>query len=107
MEDAKWTLPRGNHCNNNNKNTQEHQGGPGEEVGKQCEEYREGPVRTTVGTPNTKARLHDNPLPTALLCFARRWKHEYPPIAYKAQNLRGRGKWALKYYSLYTKGETS
>ena len=73
MEDVKLMTPRGNHCNSNNKNTQERQGGPGEEVGKQHEEeYREGPVRTTVCTPNTKAWLHDNPLPTSMLYFARR-----------------------------------
>lgn len=45
MEDAKLMLPR---ANNNNKNTKEHQGGLGKEVGKQCEEYRKGPVRNIV-----------------------------------------------------------
>lgn len=39
MEDV--MSARGNHCNNKNKSTQECQGCPGEEVGKQCKEYRE------------------------------------------------------------------
>lgn len=69
MEDAKLMLPR---ANNNNKNTQECQGGLGEEVGKQCEEYRKHPVRNIACTPNSKSQLHDNPLPTSSLYFARR-----------------------------------
>lgn len=55
MEDVKLMSARGNHCNNKNKSTQECQGGPGEEVGKQCKEYRESPVGTVVCTPNSKA----------------------------------------------------
>lgn len=50
MEDVKLMSARGNHCNNKNKSTQECQGCPGEEVGKQCKEYRESPVGTIVGT---------------------------------------------------------
>jgi len=54
--------PRGKHCNNNNKNTKECQGAPGKQVGKQCEEYREGPVRTLVCSHALVLGVHENPL---------------------------------------------
>lgn len=65
-------------------------------------EYREVSERTIICTPNTNAWLHDSPLPTSLLYFARQ-KYEYPPAGYKAQKLRDKGKRTLKYYTLYNK----
>lgn len=57
MEDVKLMSARGDHCNNENKSTQECQERPGEKVGKQSKEYRESPVGTIVCTPTTSAWL--------------------------------------------------
>lgn len=67
--------------------------------GKAMQRIQRSPVGTIVCTPNTKAWLWNDFLPTSLLHFSRRQKYKYFPAAYKTKNLSG-AKWALKYYIL-------